>query len=195
MINNDSEKIGSQKYADAYLFYQWCDNFFDISSLIKNESQLDAHHCRWFFIALWELLESGYRYVETEMLQPQNSNCEYLCNAKKSINELKSLYSETDYFMLQYYRHSASHIFQHDYSWLDRKGNLNPEDRKFWFKNKLGEKYHLTNLQIVERAKSALGEYGLGEGSYRRKLISSAYDTIQKWAFSQRKIVASLTID
>lgn len=192
MTEKESEKIGSQRYSDMCLFYQWCENFFDISSLIEDESQLDSHHCRWFFIALWELFECGTQYIENEMSLPQNYDCDYLHNALTHIEKIKSLYSDTDYFMLQYYRHSASHIFQHNYSWLDKNGILNPDDRKFSFQDKIGSKYHLTNLQIREKVISVLGEYGYGESSYRRQLISRAYEAIKEWALSQRKIVASL---
>lgn len=194
MTDKDSERIGFQRYADAHLFEQWCNNFFDISTQIKIEGQSDRHHCRWFFIAIWELFESGYNYVDTEIKKPYNSGCEYLLNAKKYIAELKSLYTEADYFMLQYYRHSASHIFQHNYSWLDKKGNLNPDSRKFSFIDTSGSKYQLTYLEIVDKVKSVTGEYALGESSYRSKLISRAYSTIQAWESSQRKIVESLHI-
>lgn len=194
MTDTDLEKIGSQRYTDAHLFYQWCNNFFDITSQIKEEYQLDKHHCRWFFIALWELFDSGYNYVDAEINKTHNSNCKYLHNAKQYIMELKSLYSETDYFMLQYYRHSSSHIFQHDYSWLNRKGDLNPDDRKFSFKDKSDCKYQMTNLEIREKVKIAIGEYGLDESLYRSKLISRAYNTIQKWESSQKEITASLHI-
>ena len=96
--------------------------------------------------------------------------------------------------MLQYYRHSASHIFQHNYSWLDKKGNLNPDSRKFSFIDKSESKYQLTYLEIVDKVKSVTGEYAIGESLYRSKLISRAYSTIQAWESSQRKIVESLHI-
>ena len=188
----DIDKAGTQRYTDAFLFKQWCDNFFEISRDIKTEYLGDKHHCRWFFIAIWELSESGCDYLTREMSLPQNANSDYLDNARKNIDKLKALYTDIDYFMLQYYRHSASHIFQHNYSWLDRKGNLNPFDRKFSFQDKAGNKKQLTNLEIRDMVKKVLGEYGSRESLYRDSLIKRAFEPIQAWADSQQDIVTNL---
>lgn len=186
-----TDYVGKQKYVEVALFDQWINNFFEISSLIESEDQMDRHHCRWFFIALWELFVSGLVYVEREISLPVNSNSEYLKTAKNYILKLKSLFSDDEYFMLQYYRHSASHIFQHRYSWTDEKGNLK-SDGGSSFKTKNGESYKLSQEQIREKAKCTIGEYGLNETSFKRSLICRTYDLITKWANENEKIINSL---
>lgn len=178
----DSEIIGSQKYANAYLFHQWCINLFDVTNLIEKESQQDAHHCRWFYIALWELFTSGERYVTEQLSYSYNSDCQYLIVSQRYIAQLKELYDDTDFFMLQYYRHSSAHIFQSEYSLIDRQNNPKIATRTSTFISKNGSKdCKLTQDEIRQKVKSIIGKYGLGEPNYRRNLISRAYSLIREW--------------
>ncbi len=188
----DKEKIGSQRFADAHLFLQWCNNFFEITTLIRNEAQIDKHHCRWFYIAIWELFENGLSYIDKQLNIDINSNDVFLLNAKYYLESLKNLYNDTDFFMLQYYRNSATHIFQHKYSYLDKNGVLNPIDRKQPFLDKSNNKIHYIYDEIKDIAKSAIGEYGLDEDLYRRGLISRCYDVVSQWEIKQKEIIKRL---
>lgn len=193
---NDSEIIGSQKYANVHLFEQWCLNFFDISKQIEAESQMDSHDCRWFFIAFWELFTSGERYVRANLKEPYNTNCEYLKASIDYILKLKALYDDTDYFMLQYYRHSSAHIFQSEYSLVDKTNTRKSSTRISTFYSKTGEKdLKLTQTEIREKAKEVIGQYGYGEDVYRSSLISRAFTTIKEWNIKHDEILKNLSYD
>lgn len=177
------ETIGNQKYANVHLFHQWCINIFDIANLIENEYQQDAHHCRWFYIALWELFTSGERYVNEQLSFSYNSGCQYLIVSQRYIAQLKELYDDTDFFMLQYYRHSSAHIFQSEYALIDKHNVPKLSTRISSFLSKDGSKdCKLTQEEIRQKVKSVIGQYGLGEQTYRHTLISRTYPLIRQWS-------------
>lgn len=189
----ESETIGSQKYVNAHLFHQWCINVFDIANLIEVEYQQDAHHCRWFYIALWELFTSGERYVNEQLQYPYNSECKYLIISQKYIAQLKELYDDTDFFMLQYYRHSSAHIFQSEYSLIDRQNNPKIASRTSTFISKSGSKdCKLTQEEIRQKVISAIGQFGFGEQAYRSSLISRTYPLIREWSNEIKTAIANL---
>lgn len=192
----ESEIIGTQKLVQSHLFHQWCTNLFEVTKLIEDELQTDSHHCRWFYIALWELFYSGERYVDELLNFEYNSDCQYLIITKDYIAKLKELYDETDYFMLQYYRHSSAHIFQSEYSLVDKKSVPKSSNRTSTFFAKDGSKsVKLTQDEIRQKVKSSIDEYGLGEASYRSSLISRTYSTINKWSEEINIILANLGND
>lgn len=189
----DSEIIGRQKLVQTHLFDQWCTNLFEVTEYIEKEYQMDRHHCRWFFIALWELFSSGKKYVDEQLSYEYNSNCEYFLVAKDYIEKLKDLFDETDYFMLQYYRHSSAHIFQSEYFLVDNKKEPKSQTRTSSFYAKDGNKnYKLTQKDIRQKAKSVIGDYGLGEQYYKNSLISRTYSLINEWSEKRRVILSSL---
>lgn len=190
----DSEIIGTQNYVNVHLFDQWCINFFDITNRIERERQSDAHHCRWFYIALWELFTSGERYIDDQLSLPCNSDCIYLKVAKDYIEKLKSLFDDTDYFMLQYYRHSSAHIFQSEYSLIDKNKTPKTSVRTSTFVSKTGAKNNkLTQQEIRAEAQKVLNKYGLHESLYRQGLISRTYATIKEWAQKHAEILNKLS--
>lgn len=189
----DSEIIGSQKYINTHLFHQWCMNLFDVTSLIENESQQDAHHCRWFYIALWELFTSGERYVQEQLSYSYNVNCQYLIVSNNYIERLKNLFDDTDFFMLQYYRHSSAHIFQSEYALVDKLNTPKSASRTSTFISKDGSKNcKLTQDEIRQKVKTVIGQYGLGEQKYRGSLISRTYTLIRDWCNDINTIMSNL---
>ena len=189
----DSEIIGSQKYTNTHLFHQWCINLFDVTKLIENESQQDAHHCRWFYIALWELLTSGERYVQEQLSYSYNANCQYLIVSNNYIERLKNQFDDTDFFMLQYYRHSSAHIFQSEYALVDKLNAPKLATRTSTFISKDGSKNcKLTQDEIRQKVKSVIGQYGLGEQKYRGSLISRTYSLIRDWCNDINTIMSNL---
>lgn len=189
----DSEIIGSQKFANVHLFHQWCINLFDITNLIETEGQQDAHHCRWFHIALWELFTSGERYVQEQLKSSYNENCQYLKVSKNYIERLKNLFDDTDFFMLQYYRHSSAHIFQSEYALVDKQNSPKLATRTSTFFSKDGSKNcKLTQEEIRQKVKSVIGQYGLGEQKYRGSLISRTYSLIRDWCNDINTIMSNL---
>ena len=189
----ESETIGNQKYANLWLFHQWCTNLFDVTNLIEGECQMDEHHCRWFYIAVWEILTSGERYVNEQLSYSYNSDCQYLIVSKNYIEQLKELYNDTDFFMLQYYRHSSAHIFQSEYSLIDRHNIPKVATRTSTFISKNGLKdCKLTQYEIRQKVKSIIGQYGLGEPSYRSTLISRTYSLIRAWNLELNTTIQNL---
>ncbi|MBD5353434.1 MAG: hypothetical protein HDR85_00745 [Bacteroides sp.] len=175
----ESEIIGSQKMVQTHLFHQWCTNLFEVTKFIEDELQTDSHHCRWFYIALWELFSSGERYVDEQLSYEYNSDCEYLIVTKYYITKLKELYDDTDYFMLQYYRHSSAHIFQSEYSLIDKKKEPKANTRTSSFFAKDGTKScKLTQDEIRQKAKTVIDDYG--EQVYKSSMISRTYSLINK---------------
>lgn len=181
MTDAETEKYLSQKIADNELFFQWCKNLWEINRLIHENANQDKHHCRWFYIALSELLKSGSEYATNNKEYPKYALADIY------IQKLMDIFTEDEYFMLQYYRHSASHIFQHNYGYLDNNDNVKTPDRKHSFYGKNKEIYKLTINEIFEKANNVIGEYGYGEPLFKSEIIRNCYPILLEWEYEHNK--------
>ena len=173
-----------QQMYDRHNFTEWCFHLFELNERLFLEISLsnklkqvcDGYLLRSYFIALWELIYNGKAYLERQEEE------KHLSLIKKLFKEILKECSENDYFMIQYYRNCASHIFLSRYSPLTQKGNAKPKDSETNFYKKGGELYKLTYTQMLDKVEFVYGgKFGIDlEPKYKRNLIVRLYPIIHK---------------
>lgn len=112
----ESIEIQSQRFADDVMFFKWIRDLVDLNEALNNQIIYDIYYVRAYFLILWELITDGREYAQNMV----GDRYQMFLNM---IEEIKAEYSDDEYFMLQYYRNAASHIFLNKYSVLDKNGN------------------------------------------------------------------------
>lgn len=180
--------VDTQKNYDRIHFTQWCYNLFELNERLHTEMSLtnrlyvndNGYLLRSYFVVLWEIIYNGKNYLERHDFKDEK----HLLTIKKLIDELLDNISEDDYFMINYYRNCASHIFLTKYSVLDENDNpKKEEDCKTRFYNKSGQHYYNTYDEIMKKVENVFGDLiGVAnEPIYQRKLINRLYPIIHKY--------------
>jgi len=196
--NNNSQEekhiqnIHFQQMYDCHNFTEWCFHLFELNERLFIEISLtnklkqvsDGYLLRSYFIALWELIYNGKAYLERQEEE------EHLVLIKSLFIEVLNECSDDDYFMLQYYRNCASHIFLSRYSPLTEKGNAKLQDSEVRFYNKKGRDYKLTYSQMLDKVERVYGgKYGtILELKYKRKIIERFYPFIHNTYIEIKKM-------
>ena len=179
--------VETQYIYDRNHFTLWCYNLFELNERLNTEMTVsrrlyvndNGYLLRSYFVVLWEIIYNGKKY-----LAKQNDVDEkHLATIATLINELLEKCSDDDYFMINYFRNCASHIFLTRYSVLDENDEPKEEDKKTPFYTKEGNKYFITYEEILEKAENVFGsKLGISEESkYKENLIRRLYPIIHKY--------------
>ena len=175
---------------DRRNFTNWCYNLFELNERLYLEFKLthkslllneDFYLKRFYFVTLWELLYNGSRYIERQ----NDKDEKHLVIIKQLLCQILEECSDDDYFMIQYFRNCASHIFLSRYSPLNEKGNAKKEDYEVPFYKKNGNVYKLTYAGILQKVEQVYGGK-IGESlelKYKRELIERLYPIIHEVFF------------
>lgn len=178
--------IETQYVYDRNHFTSWCYNLFELNERLHTEMTIsrklylneNGYLLRSYFVVLWEIIYNGKKY-----LAKQNDVDEkHLATIAFLIDEILEKCSDDDYFMINYYRNCASHIFLTRYSVLDEDDEPKEEDKKTPFYTKDGTKYYITYEEILKKAENVFGsKLGVSEEpKYKEKLIRRLYPIIHK---------------
>lgn len=167
------DEIINLQYANSVVFSQWCRNLIELNEL---SNMVDKYHERVYYICLWELLINSRAYIET--LDSKEIEHD---NMLKMIEDIKQSVSEDEYFMLQYYRNSACHIFLTKYSYYTKDWKVKNTEQEITFFNKKGNKINLTQYDIRKKIKKLIGKYGLCEDSFKIEIRKKLYPIINKY--------------
>lgn len=179
--------VQTQIEYDRRHFIAWCYNLCELNEKLQEEMSLNhslyenynRYFLRSYFVLLWEIIYEGRKYLDRQdkIEEP------HLISAKILIDELLSIISDDDYFMIKYYRNWASHIFLTDYSVLDKSDKSKAEDKQTPFYYKNGEKYFLSHKDIIDKVTKVFGSRDgvKEEPKYQRKLISRLYSIIHQY--------------
>lgn len=178
--------IDGQRVYDRNHFTLWCYNLFELNERLHLEMLLtnrlyenkNGYLLRSYFVALWEIIYNGNLYLKRQ----EDKEEKHLVVIGKLIDEILDNCSDDDYFMINYYRNCASHIFLTRYSVLDKNDNPKEEECKTTFHLKQGEPYQLTYGGIMQKVEKVYGgKHGVGfEPKYKGKLINRFYPIIHK---------------
>ncbi|MBC7000907.1 hypothetical protein [Cytophaga sp. FL35] len=106
-----------QTLANEELFGQWLRKFFYLNSELNKE--YDSVYQSSFYVVFYELVTVGLEYSKKVFGHIQNSeNLEkrdFYSELINGLENLKSLFSESEFEFIEYKRHSSSHIFQNHY--------------------------------------------------------------------------------
>ena len=174
---------------DRYNFTKWCYNLFELNERLHLEITLthkallinDVYLMRSYFVTLWELIYNGKQYIER-----QKDNERHLMIIVQLLHNILNECSDDDYFMIQYYRNCASHIFLTRYSPVTDKGNAKKQYSETTFYKKDGnlkeKEFKLTYSQILEKVEYIFGgKLGTSlEPKYKKQLIERLYPIINK---------------
>lgn len=186
--------VQTQIEYDRCHFIAWCYNLCELNEKLYEEITLNhnlyeyynRYFLRSYFVLLWEIIYDGKKYIDRQdkIEEP------HLISTKKLIDELLSIISDDDYFMIKYYRNCASHIFLTSYSVLDKDDKSKAEDKQTTFYYKNGEKYPLTHKDIIDKVTKVFGSRdGIKEEpNYKKKLIGKLYPIIHKYNIETTKI-------
>ena len=179
--------VDSQIEYDRNHFTLWCYNLFELNERLHLEMSLtnrlyenkNGYLLRSYFVALWEIIYNGKAYLERQ----KDKDEKHLAVIGELISEILDNCSDDDYFMINYYRNCASHIFLTRYSVLDKNNNPKEEECKTKFYKKNGEPYYLNYNGILEKAEKVFGgKHGIGlETKYKGKLVNRFYPIIHKY--------------
>lgn len=179
--------VDGQREYDRNHFTLWCYNLFELNERLHLEMSLsnrlyennNNYLLRSYFVVLWEIIFNGKSYLTRQ----KDKDEKHLAVIGKLIDEILDNCSDDDYFMINYYRNCASHIFLTRYSVLNKKGNQKKEDSEATFHPKQGEPYSLTYEGILQKVEKVFGgRYGVGlETKYKRKLLNRFYPIIHKY--------------
>lgn len=169
---NNNDKIDTQRYVDDHLFVDWWIKLIELTKKLEDDLFLDVFYIRYFFIILYELLVSGKVY--STYAKTWNSEDPKYILFDELHTRLSDVITEDDFFMINYYRNSACHIFVSHYSWLNsyNSDKIKPENKQMKFKRKDGSDYYLSQEEIRSIAKRVIGKYGTSEEIYKRDLFS-----------------------
>lgn len=168
---NEIDKLENQRYIDDHLFVEWWVNLIKITQKLEEDFFLDVFLIRSFFVHLYELFVTGKEY--SNYAKTWNTSDQKYQLFEKLHNNLSAKISDDDFFMINYYRHSACHIFVSHYSWLKsyNSAQVKPITKKLKFKKKDGTVYYLSQEEIRDTAKRLIGTFGTGEDVYKRNLF------------------------
>lgn len=168
---NDLDKLDTQRYVGDHLFVEWWINLIKITKELQENLFVDTFYLRSFFVHLYELFVSGKQY--SNYAKSWNPDDPKYLIFDQLHTELSTVITEDDFFMINYYRHSACHIFVSHYSWLKsyNSDQVKLESEKFKFTKKDGTVYSLSQDEIREKAKRLIGKYGTEEDIYKRNLV------------------------
>lgn len=179
--------VDSQIEFDRNHFTLWCYNLFELNERLHLEMSLtnrlyenkNGYLLRSYFVALWEIIYNGKAYLERQ----KDKDEKHLAVIGELISEILDNCSDDDYFMINYYRNCASHIFLTRYSVLNKKGNQKKEDSEATFHSKQGEPYTLTYKGILQKVEKVFGgKLGVElEPKYKGKLVNRFYPIIHKY--------------
>lgn len=177
----------TQKAYDRHNFALWCYNLFELNERLHLEMSLsyrlyennNNYLLRSYFVVLWEIIYNGKSYLARQ----EDKDEMHLAVINKLIDEILDNCSDDDYFMINYYRNCASHIFLTRYSVLNKNGNQKKEDSEATFHPKQGEPYSLTYDGILQKVEKVFGgKHGVGlEAKYKGKLLNRFYPIIHKY--------------
>ncbi len=167
----DTDKLENQRYIDDHLFVEWWVNLIKITQKLEEDLFLDEFLIRSFFVHLYEIFVSGKEY--SNYAKTWNTSVLTYQIFERLHNDLSAVISEDDFFMINYYRHSACHIFVSHYSWLKSYNSSQVKliSDKLKFKKKDGTVYYLSEDEIREKAKRLIGQFGTEEAIYKRNLF------------------------
>lgn len=174
---------------DRNSFTKWCYNLFELNEWLHLEMILthksllinDVYLTRSYFVTLWELIYNGKQYIER-----QKDDEKHLMLIMQLLHNILNECSDDDYFMIQYYRNCASHIFLTRYSPVTDKGNAKKQYSETTFYKKDGnlkeKEFKLTYSQILEKVEYIFGgKLGISlEPKYKKQLIERLYPIINK---------------
>ena len=167
-------EIRSQRFADDVMFFKWIRDLIDLNKLLNNQVIYDIYYVRTYLLILWELITDGRKYA-------QNMVGERYQIFLNMIEEIKAEYTDDEYFMLQYYRNAASHIFLTKYSVLDKNGNPKHSSNKTCFYNKDGKQIELTQDEVLDIARRVTNN-GVGEEMFKRNKIKACNPIINRFS-------------
>lgn len=175
MAQYDSINVCGQLYADSIVFSQWYENLIELNENLHKT--FDKYHEKMYFIHLWELLINTKPYFD--FLTSESIPC----NIKRLnlIQEIENVISDNEYFMLQYYRNTSSHMFLTNYSYLGKDFKPKNNNKKQKFYNKKGDEFYLNQHEIIERAKQLIGVHGGRESLFKRQIVERLYPIISKY--------------
>lgn len=186
--------VQTQIEYDRCHFIAWCYNLCELNEKLHEEISLNhdlyENYSRYFsgsyFVVLWEIISNGKKYLERQ----GDINEIHLVSIRGLIDELLCNISDDDYFMINYYRNCASHIFLTKYSVLNGKDKSKAEDTRSPFCNKNGEKYPLTHKDIIDKVTKVFGSRDgvKEEPKYKKKLISRLYPIIHQYNLKRTQI-------
>lgn len=175
--------VDIQEFSDDTLFWMWWNNFLEINERLHMELSINkrqwyvAYIMRFFFVALWAFFREGLPYISRQKSSSNRFN--YI---EQTLIKILELCSENDYFMIQYYRNSASHIFLTKYSALDKNRVPKNIDSTSKFYSKKGEEVYLTYGQILQKVEDVFnGKVYTLEYKYKQKLINKLYPIIHDY--------------
>ena len=179
--------VDTQRDYDRNHFTFWCYNLFELNERLHLDMSLsnrlyennNGYLLRSYFVAFWEIIYNGKLYLERQ----KDKDEKHLAVIIKLIDEILNNCSDDDYFMINMYRNSASHIFLTRYSVLDKNDNPKEEECMTKFYKKSGEPYYLTYNGILEKAEKVFGgKHGVGlEQKYKGRLVNRVYPIIHKY--------------
>lgn len=137
----DIDKLETQRYVDDHLFVVWWVNLIKLTQNLEEDLFMDVFHIRSFFVHLYELFVTGKEYSNYAKIWNPNDQKYQIFD--KFHNNLSAVISEDDFFMINYYRHCACHIFVSHYSWLKSytSDQVKLDSDKLKFKKKDGTVY------------------------------------------------------
>jgi len=106
-----------QTLANEELFGQWLRKFFYLNNELNKE--YDSIYQSSFYVVFYELTTVGIEYSKKVFEYVKNSQNlekkEFYLELINGLENLKSLFSESEFEFIEYKRHSSSHIFQNHY--------------------------------------------------------------------------------
>lgn len=179
--------VDIQRQYDRHHFTSWCYNLFELNERLYIEQSIsnklytneNGYLLRSYFVVLWEIIYNGKRYLERQADKDEK----HLFVIGKLIDELLGSINDDDYFMINYYRNCASHIFLTRYSPLNGIDSPKENNAQTTFYYKDGNDYNLTFGEILNKVEKVFGSK-LGiyeEPKYKNKLICRLYPIIHKY--------------
>lgn len=171
---------------DRCNFTKWCYNLFELNERLHLELKLthkslmidkDYYLMRLYFVTLWELLYNGRLYIDRQIDKDEEK---HLVLIKQLIQQILEECCDDDYFMIQYYRNCASHIFLTRYSPLDKNGNAKKQSASVPFYKRNDKGYKMTYSDVLKKVEQVYGgKLGISlEPTYKKKLVERLYSII-----------------
>lgn len=166
--------VDIQHYADEYTFLKWIRDLVDLNEKLSIQVIPDIYYTRAYFTVLWGLISEGREYAQKH----KSTNHDLFLNM---IAEILNEYTDDEYFMIQLYRNSASHIFLTKYSIIDKKGNPKADESTSFFYDRNGIRYQITQNEILDIVRRVT-KNGVEEELFKIRKLKTCYPIIKKYS-------------